>query len=636
MESSLTLLLLLLCLVTSPSRVWSASDTAATATTSGDEAKIKVSTKIELRLKNTYSKIEDPHDAAFKDLIESAFNNELPRIQSLHSSSPWDTSYKLSHVRTRILEQWWGDEYQVQSSSSSTRNLSSTAGKRLQPLIVRLLVTGRYSEHSKTHSKLPTSADFYSEVRQYFDNGGGDILVDEYITKIQSIHPGEAAHFFTEVEEIELIERNGAIIKEQSDASNQVNLPGLVAGCVLAAVAVICLAAFIYIRQRKRHRPIIITRKPGSATFLPSEIDLESMGGSIISNLYASSFKPDKNLLPPRSSEDADVDRTFTIDDHSTQSGGSKDLTDSFLQVTADGAVAVEGSSQSTPAVDYCNTDVEKQAQARLLQYLSKHSPVQGLSEVNKDASSLGSRKSPSTASVGANSPADSSTLASQEAILLKNLGVTGAFSDDDEEDEARDEEAMSLAKSEGESMASTSEQKAGNSVSSSSKVSANESIDLESSEVSLLKNLGILASAEDDKTDEEGASSASSSSSRSSKVTTDSEPTSESVTSPPKADEESMLLVNKEETSSSVSSKLSTVSKSRDEESISSALDTSNDEVSSKAPIESKSKDKERIPSPFDTSTDESLPLDGTCTEVVEPNDDNNSASHHANLSEM
>mmetsp|Transcript_26152 Transcript_26152/g.56647 ORF Transcript_26152/g.56647 Transcript_26152/m.56647 type:complete len:610 (+) Transcript_26152:109-1938(+) len=544
MEQRLTtpLLLVLLCLVPRPYPVLSVSDTGTGATP--DEADGKVSTRIDLRFTNTYSKVEEPHAEAFKYLIETCFHDELPRIQSLSSSL--DTS-SIRHVRARILEQWWGEEYHIRSSS---RGLSG--GPSLQPLIVRLLITGR-------SSKPPASADFYSAIRAYFDSGGGDILVDEYIKRVQTIFP-RSASFLSEVEEVELIEQHGIVIKEQTNAGKQMNLPGLTAGCALAAVALLCVAGYIYIRQKKRQRPIIAKREPErSSSFLPSEIDLESVGGSVVSNMYASSFvkrQPEKNLLPtPLSDNTSDLDRTFLIDDHSTDaegSRGSKGRSDDMIEATT------SSPADSIVYKDDSNTDVEKQAQPQLTQYLSKYNP---------DEASVLEGRSSSVAgvSVSANGVANftgsdcresndgSSVLTCEEASLLANLGMDGECIDDVQVgSHGSEEEILSFASSDKESKGSTSE---GNPSKSISSVSRDDfPINLEKDEADLLKNLGVAGmSGSDDEGREEDISSASNASvSTTSPISTTrstcEEETSQSRSSRAETPDEDSLLASKEE----------------------------------------------------------------------------------------
>lgn len=555
MEPWLTtpLLLVLLCIVTRPYPVLSVSGTG-TGTTS-EESNAKVSTRIDLRFTNTYSKVEEPHAEAFKDLIETCFHNELPRIQSLSSSL--DTS-SIDHVRARILEQWWGEEFHIRSSS--TKNSSGlSGGSSLQPLIVRLLITGRHAADTRS-SKPPTSADFYSAIRAYFDSGGGDILVDEYIKRVQTIFPTSAS-FLNEIEEVELIEQHGIVIKEQTNTGNQMNLPGLTAGCVLGAIAVLCVAGYIYIRQRKRQRPIIVKREPKrSSSFLPSEIDLESVGGSVVSNMYASSFvkrQPEKNLLPtPLSDDTSDVDGTFLIDDHSTDAGGSHGS-----KGRSDGMIAATGSSPANSIVykDYSNTDVEKQAQAQPMQYLSKYSP--------EEASVLGSRSSSvAGVSASANSVAKStgsdcresndgsSVLTCEETRLLANLGMNGECVDD-EGGNGTEEEILSFASSDTASKGSTSEGKPPNSISSVSRDGF--PINLEKDEANLLKNLGVVGmSGSDDEGREEDISSTSNASVSttgpiSTTRSTYEEETSQSRSPQTETLDEDSLLASKEESSS-------------------------------------------------------------------------------------
>ena len=367
-----------------------------------EDGKMKVSTKINLRLHNTYSKMEElDQESAFKQLIEQCFDSELPRIEALAaSSSSLSSDYKLSHVRVRILERYWGDEYKIEatSSSSSSNKRRQQEAAKLQPLIVRLIVTGRYAERGPTfqvddHKKLPSSADFYTTVKSFFDGGGGDIAVDEYIPGLQEILPGNVAAYFMEIEEIELLEQNGIVIKDEPNKRNEVDgkltRPGLIAGFVLLGIATICALIMLAIRLRRRHRFIhgkfILTRGPSKqgAVYLPSEIDLESVGGSIVSGMYYSSAGVDvltnsekgnkeiNNLLPPRSSEeDTDKDESFTIGDGSSDEAesikGNHDS--SFLQLQPNRNITTTGTNRDEVVEykDFSNIDIEAQAKARL------------------------------------------------------------------------------------------------------------------------------------------------------------------------------------------------------------------------------------------------------------------------------
>lgn len=477
--------------------------------TDAEDGKIKVHTKINLRLHNTYSKMESlDQESAFKQLIEQCFDSELPRVEALATSSSTSLSsstskdYKLSHVRVRILEQFWGDEYKIKStlsSSSNERRLQEAA--KLQPLIVRLIVTGRYAERGQTfqlddHKKLPSSADFYATIKSFFDGGGGDIAVDEYIPGLQEILPGNVAAYFKEIEEIELLEQNGIVIKDDSNKRNEVDgkvsRPGLIAGCVLLGIATFCSLIMFAVRLRRRHRFIhgefILTRgssQPG-AVYLPSEIDLESCGGSIVSGMYYSSNgvgvitksekgnKESNNLLPPRSSEeDTDKDESFIIGDDSDEAESSTGNHDSsFLQLQPDGNITTTGTNcdDGVEYKDFSNTDIEAQAKARLMSYLAKYSePNQGhgREEGAEEKSTIGEASRTS-----GDGSASAASFASQEASLLKNLGVVGTLAGEVEGGGEHDgsKDAGSVFSGTGKS----------------------EDIDITSTEANLLKNLGV------------------------------------------------------------------------------------------------------------------------------------------------
>ena len=467
-----------------------------------EDGKVKVHTKINLRLHNTYSKMED-QVSAFKQLLEQCFDSELPRIEALSSSSK---DYKLSHVRVRILKQFWGDEYKIESTSSlSSSERRQQEAAKSQPLIVRLKVTGTYTERGQTfelddHKKLPSSADLYATIKSFFDGGGGDIAVAEYIPNLQGILPDNVAAYFMEIEEIELLEHNGIVIKDEPEKRNEVddklNSPGLIVGCVLLGVATICVLVMFAIRPRRRHRFVrgdfILTRGPKepAPVYLPSEMDLESVGGSIVSGMYYSSAGVDvltnssekgskdiNNLLPPRSSEeDTDKDESFTIGDESSceaEESSNENHDSSFLQLQPDGNVTTKGTNrdESVQYKDFSNTDVEAQAEARLMSYLAKYSDQASEEQERKEGVEEKSTIDEASRTSGDGSTSAAS-FASQEASLLKNLGVVGALAGEVEDD--------------GEHEGS----KGAGSVS--SITNASEDIDITSTETNLLKNLGV------------------------------------------------------------------------------------------------------------------------------------------------
>lgn len=483
--------------------------------TDDEDGKVKVSTKINLHLHNTYSKMEElDQESTFKQLIEQCFDNELPRIEALATSSSSSLSpstskdyYKLSHVRVRILEQFWGEEYKIESTSSSSSNerrLQEAA--KLQPLIVRLIVTGRYAERGPTfqlddHKKLPSSAGFYATIKSFFDGGGGDILVGEYIPAIQETLSGNVAAYLMEIEEIELLEQNGIVIKDEANKRNEVDgkvsRPGLIAGCVLLGIATICVLVMFVIRLRRRHRFIngefILTRCPSQpgAVYLPSEIDLESVGGSIVSGMYYSSAgvnvlaksekgaKESSNMLPPRSSEeDTDRDGSFTIGDDSSDEAQSRtgNHHSSFLQFQPDGNITAteENCSEVVDYKDFSNTDIEAQAKARLMRYLEKYSDK--ASEFDLEREGKESVEAKSTIDEASRASGDGcasvASFASQEASLLKKLGVVRAPAGK-VEDEGKHEGSKGAE-------------------SASSGTSESDGIDITSCETSLLRNLGV------------------------------------------------------------------------------------------------------------------------------------------------
>ena len=444
-------------------------------------------------------------ESTFKQLIEQCFDSELPRIEALAaSSSSLSSDYKLSHVRVRVLEQFWGDEYKIEATSSSSSNeRRQQEAAKLQPLIVRLIVTGRYAERGPTfqvddRKKLPSSADFYETIKSFFDGGGGDIAVDEYIPGIQEILPGNVAAYFMEIEEIELLEQNGIVIKDEPDKRKEVegklSRPGLIAGFVVLGVATVCALIMLAIRLRRHHRFIhgefILTRgpsKPG-AVYLPSEIDLESVGGSIVSGMYYSSAGVDvltnsekgnkeiNNLLPPRSSEeDTDKDESFTIGDESSdEAESSKGNHDSsFLQLQPDGNITTTGTNRDEVVEykDFSNIDIEAQAKARLMSYLAKYSNEASEDHERKEGTEEKSTIDEVSRASGDGS-ASAASFVSQEASLLKNLGVVGALAgevgDDGEHEGSKDAESGSFG------------------------TSKSEDIDITSTETNLLRNLGV------------------------------------------------------------------------------------------------------------------------------------------------
>ena len=501
----------LLIILSISTRRWAVVDAATTESPANDAGKVKVSTKINLRLHSTYSKMEDlDHESAFKQLIEQCFDNELPRIEALSSSSSSST-LKLSHVRVRVLGQLWGNEYQIESSSSSNaRMLQET---KLQPLTVRLIVTGRYNERGPKFEqdgplRLPSSADFYSTIKSFFDGGGGDIMVDEYIPSIQEIQPGNIAMFFTEVEEIELLEPNGVVIEEdalfkKNEVDSKVAKPGLIAGCVLLGIAFVCVVAMIVIRKRKkRHRFSSGDFSQPDPIYLPSEIDLESVGGSIVSGMYYSSTgaemlnksnkggnRESNNLLPQRSSEeDTDRDESLTIGDETSEAESSNENhNSSFLQLqTGDGNIKTNEANlgESMVCKDFSNTDIEAQAKARLMSYIARYSDEASQNQDREDGEDKSTTDGASRASHDGSTAA---SLASQEASLLKNLGVVGTLGEEfGDEEMAKDEVTSFSAPVDVENNTS-----AGSNASGTSK-SDDIDLDLRSTESNLLRNLGV------------------------------------------------------------------------------------------------------------------------------------------------
>jgi len=495
----------LLIILSISTRRWAVVDAATTETPADDAGKVKVSTKINLRLHSTYSKMEVlDHESTFKQLIEQCFDNELPRIEALSASSSSST-LKLSHVRVRVLGQLWGDEYQIESSSSS--NARMLQEMKLQPLTVRLIVTGRYNERGPKFEqdgppRLPSSADFYSTIKSFFDGGGGDIMVDEYIPSIQEVQPGNFAMFFTEVEEIELLEPNGVVIEEdalfkKNEVDSKVEKPGLIAGCVLLGIAFVCIVAMIVIRKRKRHRFTNGDFSQPDPIYLPSEIDLESVGGSIVSGMYYSSTgaemlaKPNKgnikgsnNLLPQRSSEeDTDRDESLTIGDEVSEAESSNGIhNSSFLQQQTDGNTKTNEANlgeSSMACKDFSNIDIEAQAKARLMGYLARYS----------DETSQNREEDKSTTDGASRASHDGSaaSFVSQEASLLKNLGVAGALGGEVGDEEKAKHEVTSFCAS----IDAESNNGVGSNASGTSK-SDNIDLDLRSTESNLLRNLGV------------------------------------------------------------------------------------------------------------------------------------------------
>ena len=495
----------LLIILSISTRRWAVVDAATTETPADDAGKVKVSTKINLRLHSTYSKMEVlDHESTFKQLIEQCFDNELPRIEALSASSSSST-LKLSHVRVRVLGQLWGDESQIEASSSSNaRMLQET---KLQPLTVRLIVTGRYSEWGPKFEqdgppRLPSSADFYSTIKSFFDGGGGDIMVDEYIPSIQENQAGNIAMFFAEVEEIELLEPNGVVIAEdalfkKNEVDSKVEKPGLIAGCVLLGIATLCIVAMIVTRKHKRHRFTSSDFSQPDPIYLPSEIDLESVGGSIVSGMYYSSTgaemlnksnkggnRESNNLLPQRSSEeDTDRDESLTIGDEISEAESSNgNHNSSFLQLQTDGNVTTNEANlgeSSMACKDVSNIDIEAQAKARLMGYLARYS----------DETSQNREEDKSTTDGASRAAHDGSaaSLASQEASLLKNLGVVGTLGEEFGDEEMAKDKVTSFSAS----IDVENNTGAGSNASGTSK-SDDIDLDLRSTESNLLRNLGV------------------------------------------------------------------------------------------------------------------------------------------------
>ena len=430
------------------------------------------------------------HEYAFKQVIEQCFDNELPRVEALSSSSSSST-LKLSHVRVRVLGQLWGDENQIESSSSSNARMLQES--KLQPLTVRFIVTGRYNERGPKFEqdgppRLPSSADFYSTIKSFFDSGGGDIMVDEYIPSIQEVQPGNIAMFFAEVEEIELLEPNGVVIAEdalfkKNEVDSKVEKPGLIAGCVLLGIATVCIVAMIVIRKRKRHRFTSGDFSQPDPIYLPSEIDLESVGGSIVSGMYYSSTgaemltksnkggnRESNNLLPQRSSEeDTDRDESLTIDDEVSEAESSN------------GNIKTNEANlgESMVCKDFSNTDIEAQAKARLMGYLARYS----------DETSQNREEDKSTTDGASRASHDGSaaSFVSQEASLLKNLGVVGALGEEVGDEEKAKHDVTSFCAS----IDVESNTGAGSNASDTSK-SDGIDLDLRNTESNLLRNLGV------------------------------------------------------------------------------------------------------------------------------------------------
>lgn len=317
-------------------------------------------------------------------------------------------------------------------------------------------------------------------------------MVDEYIPSIQEVQPRNFAMFFTEVEEIELLEPNGVVIAEdalfkKNEVDNKVEKPGLIAGCVLLGIATVCIVAMIVTRKRKRHRFSSGDFSQPDPIYLPSEIDLESVGGSIVSGMYYSSTgaemlaKPDKgnikgsnNLLPQRSSEeDTDRDESLTIGDEVSEA-------ESSMQLQTDGNIKTnEANLGELSCKDFSNIDIEAQTKARLMGYLARYS----------DETSQNREEDKSTTDGASRASHDGSaaSFVSQEASLLKNLGVVGAL-----DEEVRDEEK---AKHEVTSFCASTDAESNNGVvSNASGTSKSDDIDLDlrSSESNLLRNLGV------------------------------------------------------------------------------------------------------------------------------------------------
>jgi len=183
--------------------------------------------------------------------------------------------------------------------------------------------------------------------------------------------------------------------------------------------------------------------------------------------------------LPQRSSEeDTDRDESLTIGDEISEAESSNgNNSSSFLQLQTDGNITTNEANlgESMVTKDFSNTDVEAQAKARLMSYLARYSDERSRNQDRED----GEDKSTIDGASRVSHDGSAASFVSQEASLLKNLGVVA-----DEvggEEKAKDKVTSSCA-----SIDVESNNCAGSNASGASK-SADIDLDLRSTESNLL-----------------------------------------------------------------------------------------------------------------------------------------------------